>query len=125
VDQLRQAPGADPETLASLTAWEKNPATFTCSTDVARLLDVRLAALGHFLLGGMLVECWRFAYFNGQRTGGADTDAEPSAVAQFLSYDSRLAIHHVDGTHGTRHHAGAAAIAQRLVNAYDLSSHSL
>jgi hypothetical protein len=92
---------------------------------VARLLDVRLAALGHSLLRGMLVKRRRFAYFDGQRPGRADADAEPGAIAQLFPYDSRLAVNHLNGTLGTRHHAGAAAIAQRFVNTYDLSSHSL
>jgi hypothetical protein len=76
----------------------------------------------HQCLGLLLVEVGCLPLLNAQSAGGTDSQAEASAIAQFLAHHTRLPIHDLDGTLGTWCHTCAAAIAEFLINPHNLSN---
>jgi hypothetical protein len=120
MNQLGQATGANPEAFSPLAAGEQHPSLLASSTEVAGLLDVKLASSLSLDFGRALIERNRFSHLNRERSGGADPNAKASTIAQLFTHYLGLAVNHDDGPFSTRRDACAATVAQFLVDTYNL-----
>jgi hypothetical protein len=70
---------------------------------------------------GFFVEFIRFAFNDTQSPGGAFTKAGPQTITIKIGYHPGFAIYNFQCTFGAGWNAVAAAIAQLVINFYDLS----
>jgi hypothetical protein len=78
--------------------------------------DVLLATVTLALVDSLFTEGHRFPLADAQCSGGANTEAEARAIAQFLVQHSRLAIHKLDGSLGAGDNTQTATITQLFVD---------
>ena len=121
MNELGQAASAYPLAFAMPAAGQQNPFVLAAPAHETGLRDEPRRVTAVLFGGGLRIEQRCLADFDTECARWADAEAEARSVAQFLAQHSGLTVHQYDGPLHARCKAVAAAVAQGLVNAHDLS----
>jgi hypothetical protein len=100
MDQDGQATGAYPQALPFPATREQRRSFFATSTSKTGLDYVPRGLLTLPFFDCRFIEGHCLSLLDGQRSSGANPQAEPGAIAQLLAQHSRLAIYHLYRTLG-------------------------
>jgi len=105
MNQDGQAMRAYPEALPFFATGEQSRSFFRGPTLKAGLGHICRGPFTLSFFDQSFIEAYCLSLFDAQRSSGANAQAEPGAIAQFLAQHSGLAIHHLYRTLGAGYDA--------------------